>query len=644
MIVLVKLFNKGSYREGNEYGAAKPFAIYEEGNFTILKSEEDYVEYFPNTGKIFVPYKHNVEQIFALYQLSESNTFESDRITSNKYILSKEEFSHSFYELIDLFYSVENDYETIIRLLRKGIRLDYLPKNDVVFRTKDGYLIGPVKLIENEFGYGLKNIGFVPYYKVQINAVTIFDDFIRKNRSFFVYEFNTEIAIGNFDLADDKTILSFVLQHLKANTELGEISRKLKQNLSAWLTTQVIEEKYIVDRFNRIITLIDNKTLDDGFQKHYTTQLLSLELTQTIIEHNTSQKFKDEYNKFAKENKLLLDEIKSNHSLLSQKARELNETEEKLSNTQKLLSTIEQTFHQKIERLQNDYTTVYANELLKSSIEFQPRIQNSRQQSEYAMYFDFSSEKGFQHNSLEDVIDILKLNLKIFNARDSKKALSSTIISAIMRELPLIITGKYSLELANCLSKTISSEEVLTVIPELESFGVKALESLFYQYTDEENVKSLIFHNIHLTTAQYSLPMYFKQLKWSKNNLTPNLWMLTLDKEDDANELLSTLGEVPVINSEQFIQSSIRKKQVQELTMGQLNLKNLDLFIKFEDIRGLEKDFIEWYLANNEKIEDLELTTDLVEWLYYYTNIIGVDDGYMAFSKLFNKYLPSEGL
>ncbi|WP_342543131.1 hypothetical protein MHH33_05165 [Paenisporosarcina sp. FSL H8-0542] len=639
MIVLVKLFNKESYKEGTEFGAAKPFAIYEEGIFTIFRSDEDYLKYLPNTGKIFVPYKNEREQIFALYQLSESNTFEPDRPTSNKYILSKEVFGQSFYELVDLFYSLESDFEIIMRILRKGLPFDYSPKNDVVFRTKDGYLIGPVRLIKNEVGYGLKNTGFVPYYKVEVNTVTVFDDFIRKNRTFFVHEFDVEDTKGNFDLADDKTILSFVLQHLKSNTELGEMSRKLRQNLSNWLTAPTIDESYIIDRFNRAIELIDNQTLDGELLKKYTDQLLSLELTKIIIEQKISQKFNDEYNKFVKENKSLINETKSNVILFNECSNKLNDTKIKLANAQQLLYTIEQTFHQKIEELQTDYSKVYANELLNSSIGLQPKAQSLTALSGQGIYNNFSSAKGIHFKSIEDVFEGLKVNLRKFKARDPKNILPATIISAILLEQPLIITGKYSLELAQCLAYTVASEETLIVIPELESFGLNQLEALFKQYECEQNVKTLILHNVHLTSAQYSLPVYLKQLKWSQNSLNPNLCILTIEKENDANELLSTMGEVPIIDSEEFILSSIRKSQVQQLIAGQLISEDIELYFEFNEVRGISKEFIDWYLDNNMEIDDLELTMELTKWLQYYTNILGSDDGYIAFSTMFNKYL-----
>lgn len=639
MIVLVKLFNKESYKDGNEYGAAKPFAIYEEESFTILRSDEDYIKYFPNSGKIFVPYRHDKEQIFALYQLSESNTFEQDRPNSNKYILSKEVFNQSFYELVDLFYSLENNFETIMRILRKGLPFDYSPKNDVVFRTNDGYLIGPVRLIENEVGYELKNTGFVPYYKMEVTTVTVFDDFIRKNRTFFVHEFDVENNKGNFDLADDKTILSFVLQHLKSNTELGEMSRKLRQNVSNWLTTQVLDDSYFINRFNRVIELIDNQTLDEKLLKQYTDQLLSLELTKTIIEQNTSQRFSEEYNKFVKENKNLINETKSNRILFNESLTKLNDTERKLADAQKLLNTIKQTFHEKIEELQNDYSKVYANELLNASIGPQPITQTLPAQKVQGMYNNFSSEEGIHYKSLDEVFDGLKMNLRKFKARDPKNILPATILSAILLEQPLIITGKYSLELAQCIAYSFASEETLIVIPELESFGLNQLEALFEKYKCEQNVKTLILHNVHLTSAQYSLPIYLKQLKWSQNSLNPNLCILTLEQENDINELLGTMGSVPIIDSEEFILSSIRKSQVQQLIAGQLILGDIELYFEFDEIRGISKEFIEWYLDNNEEIDDIELTIELTDWLQYYTNILGRGKGYIAFSKMFNKYL-----
>lgn len=639
MIVLVKLFNKESYKEGIEYGVAKPFAIFEEDSFTVLGSEEDYLEYFPNAGKLFVPHKNDREQIFALYQLSESNTFEPDRPTSNKYVLSKEVFSQSFYELVDLFYSLETDFEIIMRILRKGLPFDYIPKNEVAFRTKDGYLIGPVKLIENEAGYGLKNNGFVPYYKGEVTTVTVFDNLDRKNRTFFVYEFDEENIKGTFDLADDKKILSYVLQHLKSNAELGEMSRKLRQNLSNWLTAPTIGEANIINRFNRVIELIDNQNLDEELLEKYTAQLLSLELTKIIIEQNTIQKFNADYNKFVKENDSLINETKSNRILFNESSNKLNDTEMKLANAQQLLNTIEQTFHSKIQELQTDFSKVYANELLNSPIALRSKAQNLTAPSGQEMYNNFFSEKGIQFQSLEDIFEGLKVNLRKFKARDPKNMLPATIISAILLEQPLIITGKYSLELAHCLAYTVASEETLTVIPELESFGLNQLESLFKQYECEQNVKTLILHNVHLTSAQYSLPAYFKQLKWSQNNLNPNLCILTIEKENDANELLSTMGEVPIIDSEEFILSSVRKSQIQQLSAGQLISEDIESYFNFSEVRGISKEFKDWYLDNNMEIDNLELTIELTEWLQYYTNLLGSDDGYIVFSKMFNKYL-----
>ena len=641
MIALVKLFNKESYKDGTEYGAAKPFAIYEEDSFTILTSNEDYFKYFPNTGNIFVPYKNNREQVFALYQVSESNTFEPERPASNKYVLSKEVFGQSFYELVDLFYSLETDVEIITGILKKGLSFDYSPKNDVVFRTKDGFLIGPVRLVENEAGYGLKNTEFVPYYKEEVNTVTVFDDFIRKNRTFFVHKFDVEDIMGNFDLADDKTIISFVLQHLKSNTELGEMSRKLKQNLSNWLTAPTIEEANTIDRFKRAIELIDNQNLDEGFLKKYTDQLLSLELTKIIIEQNTSRKFDEEYNKFVKENKSLINETKSNRILFNECSNKLNDTEMKLANAQQLLNTIEQTFHQKIQELQTDYSKVYANELSNSPIALQPKTECLTIPSEQGIYNKFSSKKGVHFQSLEDVFEGLKVNLRKFKTRDPKNILATTIISAILLEQPLIIRGRYSLELAQCLAYTIASEETLTVIPELESFGLNQLESLFKQYECEQDVKALILHNVHLTSAQYSLPVFLKKLKWSQNSMNPDLYILTMENENDVKELLRTMGEVPIIDSEEFIKSAIRKSQVHQLSAGQLINEKIESYFEFDEVRGISKEFRNWYLDNNTEIEidELELTMELTEWLQCYVNILGSDDGYIAFSKVFDKHL-----
>lgn len=639
MIVLVKLFNKESYKDGTEYGAAKPFAIYEENSFKLLNTNEDYIKYFPNSGNIFVPYKNNREQIFALHQVSESISFEPDRPNSNKFVLNKEVLSSSLFELVDLYYSFETDYETISNNLSKGFSFDYPPNNEVVFRTKDGYLIGPVKLIENEGIYELKNNGFVPFYKSKVSTVTIFDDLIRKNRTFFVNEFEEMEKKGNIDLADDRAILSFVLQYLKSNTELGEMSRKIKQQLSSWLTAPTIEEKYIHERFKKVVKLIDTQNLDQEFLKKFTENLLSLDLTKEIIENATSQKFEEEYKKFVKVNKTLINETNSNKILFQDYANKVSITEKKLVEAKQLLTKIEKTFQKKIQDLQMDFSKVYAEELANASIDIKPVVENNLKPSNQCLNYELSSKKGIQFHSLPEVIESLKLNLKRFNSRDPKNLLISTIFSSIKNEQPLIIMGRYSLELAHCLSTSVTSYETLTIIPELETFGLNQLESLFSKYECEKNVKTLILHNLHLTSAQYTLPGLIKRLKWSNSNLTPDLYIYTVDNEEGAEELQRMLGEVPLIHANDFIDKFIKKSQISQLTTGQITKEDIESFVTFDKIRGLSKEYKNWYVDNNDEVDEIELSEEHIEWLEKYVNILGHENGYLVFSKIFDKYL-----
>lgn len=619
MIALIKIFKKQKIKDGTpvEITGAQPFAIYNNGILEIL-DEHELMRIFLNNGKVFVTDAFQLPQkeTFRLFELNEMSNFDETRPTSMKYKLGKEIYDVNLYEVIDLDESISSEKTKIVEKLTKGIYIPFNVTSQILFRTRDDFLIGPVQMQFVDGLYLIKNsnLNFLPYYQQEVDIVAVFDEYKNQERLFCTNTLYSNNISGWIDVADEQQVISDALKQLKDNAELGELSRKMISRLKDWYESDGSGEPHIKERLQRAIQIMDNNTLNAETVQLYTKLLIDLDITNEIICEQTEQKFKKEYEKFVKENEQLIRDCEKQKLELKSLEERYLKISQAYEQSELNYQTLEKNMKEKIQQLQNNFSNVYAEQLaLSSFLQIPSSTTLSTSSNTLQGFVQYQSTIGKKLMDFSSFVEKLQNNLAYFKGEAHVNLLAATIFTAIILEEPIIIYGDYSYELAQCIAKTITCEQTLSIIPEIDHFSLDDLHRQYTNYSKMNDVKSLIIHNPHTTTGLYSLPAYFKQNKWISSELSPNLMIITIDSLEDAGTFIEKVLYKPLINSNDYMTRNINKQTIKLIQPGQIQLEVVGNTALEDYPIGIRRDFREWIEDNID--DDIKVPYQLVEWL-----------------------------
>lgn len=372
---------------------------------------------------------------------------------------------------------------------------------------------------------------------------------------------------------------------------------------------------------------MEGHTLSDDTISLFTELLLDLEITKTIIEQQIQKDFEKEYDKFLKENEKLAKENNNWKQELERLKNTYYIESQALDTIKAQFSGIQKTMQNKIEQLQNEFSTVYGEQLAISNLLLpQLATATSSPNNMQRVFAQLQSIIGESLLSFNDFKYQLNNNLIIFKGNDENGALAATVLTAVILGEPIIIYGNSSFELAQCIAKTIASEQTLTVLPEIETFSLNELHHQYSHFSMSEVVKALIIHNPHTTAALYSLPTFFKQNKWVEDMLTPDVTFITIDSIEEATTFIERMPNIPLINSVDYISRFMNKRNFKALQSGQLTLGQLEISVIEENPIVIRRDFREW--IEDVKDLDVEIPHQLVEWLNQLKEFVSEDELY----------------
>ncbi|MGE6755529.1 hypothetical protein ACQKFO_19110 [Rossellomorea sp. NPDC071047] len=614
MIALLKFYKKNIQRDGNTFEAAgaRPCAIYENGNIHPF-TEDDIHSIFANTGKVFVPTYFQIpkDQDYQFYEVIESSTFDESKFNSCKYTLGREIEELTLFEVIDLDETIENDKCGIGRILRQGFDFSYNLSEFVIFRTADDYIIGPIKMEIKNGLYVSKESEFVPYYKQQVDFIPIIETFENQMRLFCINQMDKENLIGWIDVANEQRVISYALKELKENTELAELSRKMIARLKLWYDSDKSQVPHLQDRIQHAIRIMESHTLTNVEVALFEELVLDLEVTKEAIEKRVKELFELEYQEFLKNNKDLLREKNIETQKLENLKRNYNKKSQELQRIEKQYTDLKETMEQKIVDLQDDFTSIYAEKLtqLKLPATIDSPINNITNRG----FANFQSISGITLSDHSEFSNLLNENLSRFRGNDKNGTLAATATSAVILGEPIIIIGENSFDLAKCISLTIACEQMLTVIPEIETFTLNEMIQQYSNFTMEDIVKSLIIHNPHSTGALYSLPALFKQNKWIDDPFLPNLTIISIDSLEEGLPFIKNMPYAPLINSKDYVSCFVNKTNFKALQSGQIKLEYLEQNVTNQNTLSIRREFREW--IEDYKGKDSEVPYQIVEWL-----------------------------
>ena len=632
MIVLVKFFKRPNNRQDTvkkKFLGAKPYALIENNRLVNILDEE-ISNKFPNNGKVYVPEiisNQNKEENFRICELQESPTYNIEIPGSIKYGIKKEATNYSLLEIIDIDKPVENNETAIVELLRNGISIAFHISNPVVLRTEDDMLIGPIQL---EFSDGLyfmkeKDLNFIPYYNQEIEIFNIPNYNRSLERLFSIDRINEESLQGWIDVASNQRIINETINQIKDHIKFSELSRGLIREIKKrYSEDNLIKEEHLKMRFNRIIEIMENREFDDELINEFTKKLIRLPIVNEIITEQTKNAFENEYNLFVENNNELILKNEMLNNTLNEVQNELRLTEIKLNDRISNLKNFEETVTGKIDQIMSNVHSVYIDQALSAGL---PAYSKAEIDSRHSVSnTSFSSKQSASSstplNDFEDVKNMISENLKFVKGKDEGSVLAATLIAASIINEPIIVYGENAFDFAQILAKSIASEEIITFIPEIETFNLENLHQKFTQYNSLENTKAFIIHDPHLTTAVYSLPTYLKQIRWSNTTLIPNLIIISIEDIDEAKEFRERMPKSPLISADNYYNRYLSLEEVQQILPGQMKINSFEDGTDLNTI-ALKNKFVSW-LNENEEVEiNAKKVNVLILWLNYMDMLVG---------------------
>lgn len=650
MIVLVKLYKRISTRQDGVQKSlvgAQPYAILENDRLVNI-TDEEILNKFPNNGKVYVPEFISLQskEAFRIYELQESHGYNTDFPGSIKYGIKKEAINFPLVEVIDIDQSIENNGEDIVELLREGISIGHHLSNSVLLRTVDDFLVGPLSLEFSEGFYYLKekDLNFIPYYSQDIDIFKIPNYNRSLDRLFSIDILNEESIKGWIDVASKQRIISETINQIKDHIEFSGLSRKIISKLKERYSDEnLIKEEHLKIRFKRIIEIMEHREFEEEMITEFTAQLIQLPIVKEIISEQTKNAFENEYNSFIENNNELILENKTLENKLIEIQKEVALKENILNNRVNQLEIFEESMKEKTEQIMSNIYSVYIEQTLNAGL---PLLTKSEVTAVSSITESIFSNKQSDLNNkplqdFEDVKNMIRQNLEYVKGKDQEGTLTATVIAASVINEPIIVYGSNSFDFAQLIAKSVASEEIITFIPEIETFNLQNLHEKFIQYNSLENAKAFIVHDPHLTTAVYSLPTYLKQMRWTNTTLMPSLIIISIDDLEDAKSFVEKMPKSPLINADDYFNRYLTAEEVRKISSGQMKINNFEDSTDLDSL-SIKNKFMSW-VSENEEIEvNPKRSNALIPWLNYMDMLVSKESLFEWIYKVFMNVIEKE--
>lgn|GEM_PF-4393911 len=577
-------------------------ALYENGQLQHLDKERK-TELFPNTGNIFVPNDVQPPErvIYGLFEVNESYSYDEGKISSLKYTLGMSVAKIPLYEVIQIMESTQEDH--LIERLQRGFHLSYEPLLNVLIHTSDDYLIGPFILKkrnredhwdikEDTSSYRLNNFDFFRPENTYINEV---------ERFFVIADLTLEPVVGHLDLASNERVIRDTLRMIRENTDLGDLTRKIIRQLGEWGNTGLISDELVLKRVARTIRILSVHTLDQTLLEEVQKNLFQLPYVKTYVNQKIEE-YSDNYNEQLEGEHLKLSKEVNRLSLeMEQSGKELGAIRKERDKLEQTISQLQQKSEAKIAEIQSNVVGEFVNQLAWRGLGFAETSSTlaapEKTSDENNLYAVSLGRQATTFNNMEEYWYFLKRNLRMPESR----LLLQTLLCAVNTNTPVLIKGERSLELAQLLSHYISASETITVLPEVHTFSLYSLEKKYPMYRQMHAVKSLILHNAHFTSAEFSLPSFFKLNRWSSASNAPDLVLLSIDEQEAMETFIDKFRMSPIINTDKL---NIKKAGLEigpPKECGQIMLSIMEEF-KVDD-NAEERIAFEKWLLNTHSME-----------------------------------------
>lgn len=619
MIALLKIYRKivTNKEDGTTFLAtgAQPYAIYENGEIQNIYGA-NIRDIFPNSGKIFpnhYPLPEN--DFFGLFELEEATHYTPDLYSSAKYCIKSTVRDINLIEVINIEMSYEVQKYEIPELLKEGIALSFHPSDHVFLKTSDNYLIGPLQFEKIDEYFFCKEENYICCYKNELTISTIYDSFNNSSRSFTINQPVEEQQVDWIDVATTDRVISEALKHLKDNEEFGDMSRRIIKGLKKWYIADDHPnlEVHFRERLKRALDVIESRTLDKEVTEEYLKLFSNLDLSKQLIEYKVEERFRDEYNNFQEKNKKLIKEVANLEKRTSTINQELANKALKLEFINNEFSEVKKNMNYEISSLKEKFAGEYVKQLKETAL---PAIGKSEitQKRKYDkdLFAKWQSIEGLKLDSIGTFKINLQSNINFFKGINTDK-LATTILSAIILNEPILLHGNGSHELAKVIAHSVSSNQTLVLIPELETTSLNDIDNQYINFKDTGTIKSVVIHDPYTTSALYSLPTFFREKKWGHEGTNPDLTIVTLSTLDEAEEFINKMSGSPLIAANDYIKSTMTPYKLKNLQASSLLLSALeDCEIK-EETRVLRKRFKEW--VEDELDLDIDIPIEITSWL-----------------------------
>lgn len=563
-------------------------------------------ELFPNAGKIFIPPDHSLHNVpmsgkvkYGLYKVEESLTYEPDKPTSLKYVLRTEVRNVKLCEVVPIH--VPSRADNLYERFQEGFRFPYEPLPNVLFHTSDDYLIGPLQLKSRGNGdiWEVQDTDFAPCYHNNLKFVRYENDYAGEPERIFTVVDELGPVIELVDIANNERAIRSMLKILRENAEVGELSRRTIQQLGKLGDNGYITQDHLIKRLKRVIHLLNVHTFDQDLMEEIQKKLFELPYMQSYIEQQLELQRHHFQKQLEEEHHELLNQVRRLKEETNRLSRELDDRHKEKEVLEETIRQLKMKTEEKISEIQSNVVDVFVHQLMirgLTSAEIASTAQPADQKFsvEPTLYTMMNNRQAPVYAKWEDFEACLSHNIRTFDYR----WLAQTILGAILFDTPILITGLRALELAQLLAHCAAANQTLTILPEVHSFSLVRLEEQFGAYNVLQEVKALILHNVHLTTAESSLPAFLKLKRWSNSLIFPDLVFLSMDEMDMAEGFMDKFPLSPILDSDNLLKKKLSHLFAPPESCGQLTLDMVrgQLVHEDQDEREAREAFEDWVL------------------------------------------------
>ncbi|GIO19701.1 hypothetical protein J18TS1_28010 [Oceanobacillus oncorhynchi subsp. incaldanensis] len=579
-----------------------PIGIVNNNEITLI-TDENKIAKFPNNGKVFVPnkYRKAIQGNVMLYQLSMSHLYRSDNFNSSYYTVTQLITNHPLLEIYDLNIEYKKNTEKIVREIRYGFKDKDEPLSEILLRTCDNYLIGPLKC---EYDKEKREVTFVNNFETEKYFIPVYnnqDQFLdiisyKENytgiKRFFATAYPTSGQVAaQLDIGSDDYIVREAIKYLKGYEEFGDITRRVSREINVWLKESTFSKVHNIQRLKKAISLIKEVTLERNEYKIYIEHLMSLPSLQKMVDKEIDRRFHAEYQKFINENKQLVNKNK-NIKLENEKLKNhIKQKEIELKKAERNLDKYITFMQNKKDSLENDILDYYFQQLISnplSTAQKSYQTENITYENKEEIFEDFKT--------IEKMRQAFKSNLRQVEERDLKSFIFDYILINILFNQPLFIIGTNAFKLADIILKTFSSFKNQTIIPNSSELS---LNELYHQKNMNSNKFNFThIHNVHISQASLNLIGFLNTYEMQQNNKG---FIFTFDSFEESRFVLEQLSSYPILDVGNKAFSASPFKKGESFKLGQINLDIL--FNSFQPI-------IEYKDSQDELMEYNEIDPD----------------------------------